>query len=125
GASRFTLVDPAGNRVVFVRRDDPLELDYGGSKDLKGLARVLDNARVLREFKNDDRAAFRAVRSGLRRHGAGAAAVERALALTALIELGTIVGEGAEIDMWRRELREIPLTDSERARVDEGATPEF
>lgn len=32
------------------------------------LAKALDNARILRAFKQDDRAAFRALDSGLRRH---------------------------------------------------------
>ncbi|GIG68156.1 hypothetical protein Pen01_44510 [Phytomonospora endophytica] len=125
GASRFTLVDPAGNKVVFVQRDEPLELDYGGSRKLKGLARALDNARVLREFKNDDRAASRALRSALRRHGDEATAVERALALTVLIELAIALGEDAEIGAWSRRLAEIPLTGEERARVDDGVTPGF
>ena len=39
--------------------------------ELTRLAQVLDNARILREFKNDDRVPFRALRSGLRRHGDG------------------------------------------------------
>lgn len=69
GASRFSVVDPSGNTIIFIRRDEPAELEYGGSKRLQGLARVLDNARILREFKTDDLAAFRALNSGLRRHG--------------------------------------------------------
>ena len=59
GASRFSIIDPSGNTIIFIQRDEPAELEYGGSKRLQGLARVLDNARILREFKNDDRAAFR------------------------------------------------------------------
>lgn len=92
GASRFTLVDPNGNAIMFIRRDEPLELEYGGSKSLAGLARALDNARILREFKNDDRAAFRALSSALRRHP-DAPAAERATALAAMIELATALGE--------------------------------
>jgi hypothetical protein len=77
GASRFTVMDPSRNSIIFIRRDEPTELEYGGSQQLKRLARVLDNARILREFKNDDRAAFRALNSGLRRHGDSARAVEQ------------------------------------------------
>ncbi|GAA2894470.1 hypothetical protein GCM10010517_59170 [Streptosporangium fragile] len=88
GASRFTLVDPSGNSIVFIRRDEPAELEYGGSKKLQGLARALDNARILSEFKNDDRAALRALKSALRRHGDRAAALDRALAYATLVELG-------------------------------------
>ncbi|WP_198940365.1 glyoxalase [Micromonospora sp. CB01531] len=93
GASRFTVMDPSGNSIIFIQRDEPTELEYGGSKQLQGLARVLDNVRILREFKNDDRAAFRALNSGLRRHGDGAPAVEQGVALALLIELSTALEE--------------------------------
>src|SRR5688572_32736415 len=52
-----------------------------------------DNARILREFKNDDLAAFRALKSGLRRFDASAPVVERATALAVLIELSTARSE--------------------------------
>jgi hypothetical protein len=42
---------PSGNSIIFIQRDEPTELEYGGSKQLQGLARVLDNVRILREFK--------------------------------------------------------------------------
>ncbi len=118
GQSRFTLLDPSGNSLIFVRRDEPATLEYGGSKELSGLARVLDNARILRDFKNDDRAAFRAVTSWVRRHGADAPGVERALALAVLVELATALGEPAGEPL--RELRAIPLTDAELRRVRDG-----
>lgn len=117
GASRFTVIDPSGNQIVFVQRDEPKELEYGGSRKLQGLARVLDNARIYRDFKYDDRAAFRAVASGLRKHGATAPAVERALALATLIELAVVVDERAGIEGWTAELSAIPLTADERRRV--------
>src|SRR5690606_34793432 len=72
GASRFTLIDPSGNSIIFIQRNEPAELEYGGSKKLMGLAKALDNARILREFKNDDLQAFRALKSAMRRHGADA-----------------------------------------------------
>ncbi|WP_153537648.1 VOC family protein [Actinomadura macrotermitis] len=116
GASRFTLFDPSGNSVVFVQRDEPEELDYGGSKELAGLARVLDNVRILREFKNDDLQAFRALKSGVRRHGPVAPAAERAIALCHLAELATILGEPA--GPWLTELRGLELTHDDRARIE-------
>jgi catechol 2,3-dioxygenase-like lactoylglutathione lyase family enzyme len=118
GQSRFTLVDPSGNSLIFIQRDEPAELEYGGSKKLHGLAKALDNARIFREFKNDDRAAFRAVNSALRRHGAQAPAVERALALATLVELATALDERDNIDAWMSELATIQLTDAERQRVE-------
>lgn len=117
GASRFTITDPSGNSIVFIRRDEPEGLEYGGSKQLTGLAKVLDNARILREFKTDDRAAFRALNSGLRRHGAGAPAVEQAMALAALVELSTALDESERVPEWGEQLRRIELTPAERDRV--------
>jgi hypothetical protein len=118
GASRFTVMDPSGNSIIFIQRDEPGEVEYGGSKRLKGLAKVLDNARILREFKNDDLAAFRALNSGLRRHGDSAAPVERAIALAALIELSTALGEPDRVAEWGARLGGIALTAQERRQVE-------
>ncbi|UNZ21321.1 glyoxalase [Streptomyces sp. 891-h] len=117
GQTRFTLVDPSGNSLIFIQRDEPAELEYGGSEKLQGLARALDNARIFREFKNDDRAAFRAVSSALRRHGGTAPDLDRALALATLIELATVLNEQDHLDTWIGELEKIRLTEAERARV--------
>lgn len=117
GASRFTVMDPSGNSIMFIRRDEPEDLEYGGSKQLTGLAKVLDNARILREFKTDDRAAVRALQSGLRRHGAGASAVERAMALAALIELSTALDEPERAPEWGERLRKTELSPVERDQV--------
>jgi hypothetical protein len=117
GASRFSIVDPSGNLILFVQRDEPADLDYGGARDLQGLAKVLDNARILREFKNDDKAAYRALNSGLRRHGAAASTVERALALAGLVELLPAIGEPERVEEFGNRLRELTLTPAERERV--------
>lgn len=117
GASRFTIMDPSGNSIVFIRRDEPEDLEYGGSKQLTGLAKVLDNARILREFKTDDRAAFRALNSGLRRHGTEAPAVEQAMTLAALIELSTTLNEPERVPEWGERLRLIQLSAAEREQV--------
>ncbi|MER7005875.1 glyoxalase [Dactylosporangium sp. NPDC000555] len=118
GASRFTVMDPSGNSILFIQRDEPAELEYGGSKQLQGLARVLDNARILREFKHDDLAAFRALNSGLRRHGDSASAVERAVALAVLIELSTVLEEPERVPEWGARLRQLALTMEERRQVE-------
>ncbi|WP_197684006.1 VOC family protein [Allokutzneria albata] len=118
GASRFTVVDPSGNSIVFIQRDEPWELEYGGSKHFQGLARVLDNARILREFKDDDRAALRALNSGLRRYGDGAPVVEQAMALAALIELATVLEEPERVPEWGTRLRSLVLTEDEVRQVE-------
>jgi hypothetical protein len=106
GASRFTLMDPNGNSIVFVRRDEPLDLEYGGDKDLPPLRRALDNARIYREFKHDDKAAFRVVTSALRRNG-GAPPVDRAVAYATLIELATAMGERERIAGLKSDLEAV------------------
>ncbi|MFF3668056.1 VOC family protein [Microtetraspora malaysiensis] len=116
GASRFTLIDPSGNSIMFIQRDEPAELEYGGSKKLTGLAKALDNARILREFKNDDLQAFRALKSAVRRHGADAPVVERAIALCHLIDLATVLGEPT--DPWAADLRGLELTSGDRQRIE-------
>lgn len=116
GASRFTLIDPSGNSIIFIQRDEPAEVEYGGSKELTGLARALDNARILRELKNDDRHAFRALKSAMRRHGADAPVVQRAIALCHLVDLAGILGEPA--DPWLVDLRALELTKDDRTRVE-------
>jgi hypothetical protein len=119
GATRFTLVDPTGNSLIFIQRDEPAELEYGGSKELTGLARNLDNARILAEFKNDDRAAMRTLVSGLRRHGEKASDVERARAYAMLVELAVSSEDHAKAAQWAEALRSIDLSEEERAGIAE------
>lgn len=92
GASRFTLVDPDGNNIIFVRRGEPRALEYGGSPDLTGLAKTLDNARILRDFREDARAAFRALDSALRRPKAGDTDADTVTALLWMLELAEAAG---------------------------------
>ncbi|MEU8179178.1 glyoxalase [Micromonospora sp. NPDC049047] len=117
GASRFSVVDPSGNTIIFIQRDEPMEVEYGGSKELDGLARVLDNARILREFKMDDRAAYRALDSGMRRRAEDAPVVEQAMALAALIELSIALDKTDRVPEWGAQLQALPLPPEQRTRV--------
>ncbi|WP_033338335.1 VOC family protein [Catenuloplanes japonicus] len=114
GASRFTLTDPDGNSLIFIQRDAP-EVEYGGAAHLHGLAKVLDNARTLRESRLDDLSAWRALNSGLRRHADGATPAEIGAALAALIELSAALGE--DTTGWGTRLAGLALTPEERDRV--------
>ncbi|WP_426750345.1 glyoxalase [Myxococcus sp. Y35] len=117
GQSRFSLVDPSGNNIIFIQRDEPEELEYGGSKKLTGLAKAIDNARILREFKNDDKAAARALDIGLAKFGVEAPAVDRARALAARLELAIALNEATSAQALMQQLQAVSLTDAERARL--------
>ncbi|MEU2035947.1 glyoxalase [Nocardia amamiensis] len=117
GQSRFTVVDPAGNQVIYIQRDEPMKLEYGGSKALNGLAKVLDNARILRDFKNDDKAAFRVLEVGLGRFRLEAPRLDVARALAALTELTVAADDPGRAAQFRTELRAMELSDTERAAV--------
>ncbi|MGI5520359.1 glyoxalase [Micromonospora sp. CA-259024] len=119
GTSRFSVVDPSGNTIVFIQRDEPKDVEYGGSKELQGLARVLDNARILREFKMDDRAAYRALDSGMRRRAEDAPVVEQAMALAGLIELSVALDKAERVPEWGARLQALTLTEPERTRVEQ------
>lgn len=93
GASRFTLVDPSGNSLIVIQRDVDEAVDYGGAAGLTGLAKALDNARILRDFKLDDKAALRAIRSGFKRHSDGASPADLEAARTMAAELEAEIGE--------------------------------
>ncbi|WP_067843919.1 glyoxalase [Nocardia lijiangensis] len=117
GQSRFTLVDLDGNTLLFIQRNEPAKLEYGGSSDLEDLARVLDNARILRDFKNDDRAAARVLEVGLGRFAATAAPVERARALAMLAEIAVAAEDPERAARYRDEVRALELSAEDRAAV--------
>ncbi|MFI5539266.1 glyoxalase [Nocardia sp. NPDC051900] len=117
GQSRFTVIDPAGNQVIYIQRDEPPKVEYGGSKELDGLSRVLDNARILRDFKTDDKAAFRVLEVGLRRFRSEAPRLDVARALAALAELAVATGDPGGADGFRAELRAMELSAEERAYI--------
>lgn len=118
GTSRFTLVDPSGNNLIFIQRDEPMELEYGGSAGLTGIAKALDDARILREFKNDDLAAFRALNSAIRRPKPTDTDVDRAAALAVMIELAPSAGQAGRIEELQDRLLAIPLTGEQREQVE-------
>ncbi|MET7771017.1 glyoxalase [Nocardia sp. NPDC005366] len=117
GQSRFSLVDPDGNTLVFIQRDEPEDLEYGGSRDLEDLARVLDNARILRDFKNDDRAATRVLEVGLGRFAASATPLERARAMAMLAELAVAMDDPDRAEKYRADIRALELSAQDRIAV--------
>ncbi|MFF2550048.1 glyoxalase [Nocardia sp. NPDC058058] len=116
GQSRFTVVDPVGNSVIYIQRDEP-DFEYGGSKQLEGLAKVLDNARILRDSKNDDAAAARVIETGLRRHAATATSADQVRALAALAEIAAAAEDSTRVDELLTRITQLELSDADRAIV--------
>ncbi|WP_437274411.1 hypothetical protein WME90_24495 [Sorangium sp. So ce375] len=117
GQSRFTVVDVAGNSVIFIRRDAPDD-DEGvaGSRADSRLGKALRAAARLRDFKNDDAAAAKVLDVALARKGPDAP-LERTRALAARLELAIVLGEHALARTLRDEIDEAPLSDEERAQL--------
>ncbi|HEU4324138.1 MAG TPA: hypothetical protein VFS21_13390 [Roseiflexaceae bacterium] len=115
--SRFTVVDPSGNNVIYIQRDEPALLEYGGAKHLTGLAKALDNARIFRDFKNDDAAAARVLDSALAKHGTDAPKEELVRALAARAELAVALGEVERGRAIREQLRGVVLASADRDGV--------
>ncbi|MDC3962345.1 glyoxalase [Polyangium jinanense] len=118
GQSRFSLIDPSGNNIIFIQRGEP-DLEYGGSKALSGLAKALDNARILRDFKNDDKAAARVLDVALAKYGAEAQVEDRVRAMAARIELSIALNDAASGQALHEQLQALPLSEEERDRLSE------
>ncbi len=67
GQTRFTVVDPAGNSILYIRRGekDPHEETKRMLASLSPLGKAMRAAEVLRDFKNDDAAAAKALRAAI------------------------------------------------------------
>lgn len=109
GQTRFTVVDPNGNSVVYLRRDEP----EGNDQKLTGLPKAIATATRLRDSKNDDASAAKVLDVALGRHP-DAAPLERARALAARAELAVALGETQKLAAVRAELQAITLSDADR-----------
>jgi hypothetical protein len=117
GASRFTLVDVAGNSLIFVRPDAPSDYDdirYEPTSS-SPLGKALHTARRLRDYRNDDPAAARLLDLALGKPDGGSA-IDRARALAARAEIALAQGDRERADSAMSELSALPLTEAERAR---------
>ncbi|MDC0720814.1 hypothetical protein [Nannocystis bainbridge] len=119
GQTRFTIVDVAGNSLVFIKKD------AGGSEDEEpleavkrrpGESRLAHGVRFaarLRDFKNDDEMAARVLDLALARPDPGDP-FERARALAARIELAIALGQPDRADALGAELAALPLSPEQR-----------
>lgn len=107
GQTRFTVTDVAGNSVIFVKRgreDDEAAEDYK-RPGLTPLQRTVALAERMREFKNDDAGAARALDKVLERYG-GDDSTDYKRAVEARIELADTNSESERA----RELRRLLAT---------------
>jgi len=86
--TRFTAVDPAGNSIIFIRRDepDPHETTKALASQLSPLGKAMRTAEVLRDFRTDEAAAKKVLEVALRK-AQNADPAELAQARTMLAEL--------------------------------------
>ncbi|MGK2870121.1 MAG: glyoxalase [Mycobacterium sp.] len=117
GQSRFQILDPSGNCIVFINHAEP-DIEYGGAKSLSGLAKAHDNVRIFRDFKNDDELAARALDTALRRYRDGAPRVDLARALADRVELAIALGDAEAEATAQAELGSMAPTSDERAALD-------
>lgn len=116
GQSRFQILDPSGNCLVFINRSEA-DIEYGGAKTLSGLAKAHDNVRIFRDFKNDDVLAARALDTALRRYRDGAPRVDLARALADRVELAIALDDTEAEVSAHAELDALALTADERADI--------
>lgn len=113
GQGRFTVVDPSGNSVIFIKRDAEEEQR---DETLSGLERAIETAGYLRDSKGSDAMAAKVLDVALARYQ-DATPAERARALAARAELAVALGDAERLAAVRAELQQIPLSDSEREQL--------
>jgi hypothetical protein len=116
GQTRFQILDPSGNCIVFINRAEG-DIEYGGSAGLSGLAKAHDNVRIFRDFKNDDELAARALDTALRRHRDTAGRVDLARALADRVELAIALADPEAEAAAAAALGQMALTDTEREAI--------
>ncbi|AFE06408.1 hypothetical protein COCOR_05493 [Corallococcus coralloides DSM 2259] len=92
GQTRFTLTDPSGNALMFIRRDEPSGYGDDENTPTSILGKALKTARRLRDFKADDAAAAKVLDAALKKPDAGTEQ-EREQALAERAELAVALGE--------------------------------
>jgi hypothetical protein len=119
GQSRFTVVDVAGNSVIFIRQDAPDDYDEGGAGAgaHTRFGKALRLAARLRDFKNDDAMAAKVIDAALKKEPGDP--FERARLLVARAEIAAALGDPARVRSARAQIAALPLTPEERARIDD------
>lgn len=114
GQTRFTLTDVAGNSIIYIKRgeEDEAAAEEYKRTDLPPLQRALAVAARLRDFKNDDAAAAKALDGALARHDEPT--LDYARVLAARIELAKALDDPNRAGELREQLQSMALTEEER-----------
>jgi hypothetical protein len=114
GQTRFTVTDPSGNSVIFIKRS----AHEGGGRvnlNLTGLAKAVETAAKLRDESGDDESAAKVLDVALARY-ADAPPLDRARALAARAELAVALGDAGKLSAVRAEVQGIPLSEEDREK---------
>ncbi len=114
GQSRFTVVDVAGNSVIYIKQDAPDDHDEGKLPPPTGtrLDKAMRTAARLRDFRNDDTSAAKVLEAALRKEPGDP--LERARALLARAEIAIAQGDLARARSARTEVDQLPLDEEHR-----------
>lgn len=117
GQTRFTAVDPSGNSVIYIKREEPQAEDSLPKKNvpLSRMDKALALAATLRDSKGDDVAAAKVLDQALAR--GESTPEERVRALAARAELAVALGELALARSLCTEFESIPLPKDIRRRL--------
>ncbi|MDI1442650.1 hypothetical protein [Polyangium sp. 6x1] len=119
GQSRFTVVDVAGNSVIFIKHGAPDDDDEGATPQSHSrLGKALRAAARLRDFRNDDAAAAKVLDLALA-HDGPSDRIERARALAARLELSLAMHDEERARTLQTALSAMALHTEERAQVPE------
>jgi hypothetical protein len=117
GQTRFTITDPAGNSVIFIKRgaEDQAAGEEYKKEGQTRLQRAISLAARLRDYKGDDAAAAKALDTALA-HPDPADPFDRARALVARAELAIALGDRRHAIRLRDELETLSLSETDRRR---------
>ena len=120
GQSRFTVTDPAGNSVIFIKHGAE-DREAGEEYKRPGQTRIqraISLAARLRDFKGDDVAAAKVLDTALA-HPDPTDSYDRARALIVRAELAITLGDLRHAVGLRAELETAPLSETDRERIRE------
>lgn len=113
GQSRFTLVDPAGNSLIFVKRENHGDEKPKSTEPESRLAQAIETAAQVRDNKCDDAMAAKILDAALAR-SEPQDPIERARALAARMELAVALNDPDRARALRDELGQITLSAKDR-----------